>query len=281
MFYYFPILASFVNAVSTYFEKVLFRDKTVKPKNFIPATFFLAFCFAAIFAFPFLGNISPAALNTRNIILFLSMIVLAITTNYLYYYGFCREKLSEVEQWLAMSPLVTVILSSIFYVSERDPRILIAAIIAGVALIFSHTERHRFVLHRGSWALLGSILITGFETLLIKELLVVYSPVALYTIRIGMVAFFTMFIFGAPFKQLGKKNTKSITLISFLWVLVMILTYTSYKNSGLVFTTLVLMLSQVLIFLESMFVFKEKIKPKFLMAIFIILACVAYAEIIR
>ena len=281
MLFYFPVIASFLNAVSTYFEKVLFRDKSVKPRNFIPATFFLAFCFTAIFAFPLFGKISPAALSFKNIAIFIGMIILAITANYLYYYGFCREKLSEVEQWLSMSPLVTVILSSIFFASERDPRILVAAILAGIALIFSHAERHKIRIHRGSWALFGCIMIGGFEALLIKELLLLYSPVALYTIRIGMVAFFTMFLFGPPFKQLGKKNTKMIALVSLLWMVIMILTYTSYKNAGLVFTTLVLMLSQVLIYLESIFVFREKLKPRFVLAIFIILACVAYAEIIR
>lgn len=281
MQYYFPVFASFLNATSAYIEKILYRDRAVKPRNFIPMVFFFAFLFSAILIFPFWGRISPEGFSTKNIAIFLLVVILAILMNYLYYYGFCREKLSEVELWVSASPLVIILLSGLVYPSERDIGVFIAGVIAGFALIFAHWSRRGIKISRGSWALIGSVLVGAAEALLVKYLLEFYSAAALYTIRIGLIAIFTILIFGPPFAKLKSKQVAGIALDGFLWVLTMILVYSSYKNTGLVFTTLVLMLSQVLIYLESFIVFREKLTPRLAVAIFLILACVVYAEIIK
>jgi drug/metabolite transporter (DMT)-like permease len=118
----------------------------------------------------------------------------------------------------------------------------------------------------------------AIEMIFIKILLAVYSPVALYTIRTFLV-FVVLAIFLRPnFEGLNYKKTLIMAGTAFLAVIQMVLIYTSVGREGLVFTTLILILTPILIFIFSIIFYKEKFSIRTLILYIIIIACIAAAS---
>jgi drug/metabolite transporter (DMT)-like permease len=128
------------------------------------------------------------------------------------------------------------------------------------------------------------------EAVLVKELLFLYSPLALYMVRtLGIfIVLFIWYLFLAPyikgeprltFSNWQAKNYKLCFVIALLAVLQMVFTYYGYKHFGVVFTTIVLTLGPILTYIADVIILKERLKKRIVLAAIVILACVAYANI--
>ncbi len=278
----FPFLAVIFNVIDVIKEKSIFSRKRKRYRIFVPFIFLFSFLIISIFLFPFLGKIDPEGLKIIPLLILGLVIIIAAIRNMMYYSGFYREGLSEIEPFVVFTPLLTILIASIFYPDERNWGIIILAVVASLALIFSHVEKKHLKIDKGIIPIMGAIVFESIENNLIKELLYYYSPVAMYTVRVGLVALL-LFIFLKPqVRDLSKKEIKNLFFVGLMWVLVMIFVYYGYQTVGIVYTFLVLMLAPVLIVFGSyVFLRERKIKRKDIIALIIVMFCVILSQFIR
>lgn len=273
------LLSSFSNATEVILDKTIMSKEKVKFISFMSICMFFVFLLTSSL-FPFLGKVDIKALEAPYLLAFGAVILIASLYNYLYYYSLSHEKVTEVEPLAMTHGLIAVILATIIYPNERNTFVFVLALIASSALIFSRIEKRHIKFDKHALAMLGFAALFAVESLFLKELLLVYSPVALYSFRTGVLALL-FFIFLKPkIKGLELKKVGSILLDAFSVSAQYVTLYFAYSRIGLVRTSLIVMIGPVLIFIFSFIFLKEKIVPKKLFADAIILACVGASVLV-
>lgn len=285
-----PIIAAITTAAGVIMDKIVLSYQKVGHRQFLVIIFFFLFLLCLLI-YPFLGKIDPRAFTSDYLILLILVIIIASIYNILFYHGVEKEKIAEVELIIMLSPLTTILIASIFLQAERNLNVFLAGIVASGALVLSHLRQYHLTFGVFQKGLLLYIILYPLEAVLIKNLLFLYSPLALYLIRtFGVFVVLAIwylciapYLRGEPkltFKNWKAKNYQWCLAIAALAVLQMVLTYYAYVGFGVVFTTIVLTLAPILIYLGSVVILKEKLKKRIILAAIIILACIIYVNLV-
>jgi len=283
-----PFFGAFLEAAGTVLEKKILRGKIdFKSYNvfgflaiillILPCIFILGHFFPTLFSL----KIHSSALELKNILIMSLIILLSILANLFIFYAMKWEKITEIEPIRLFQPLFVIIFAFLLYSSERQTGtpIIIAAIIASLALIFSHVKRHHLKMSKYSIAaFLGSIFFAA-ELVISKEILNYYSPMSFYLIRCFFIFIITLLIFRPKFSSIPNKKWPYVFLVAFIWILYRILLYFSYETKGIIITTLLFILAPVFIYIFSYSYLKEKPNWRNILAAIIIIVCVVYAMI--
>lgn len=272
-------------AAGTVLEKKVLRKHKVNYKDYHVFSFFSIVAIIGILIplillfYPSLWAISPEALSLKNLGIMAFIVVSSIIANLSIFYAVKWEKVTELQPIRLLQPLFVILLAFIFYASERqtDFRIISAALIASLALVFSHIKKHHLVFNKYSIsALLGSLFF-AMELVTSKSILDYYSPLSFYFIRCFFIFLFSYMIFKSNPTTFGKKNWIYTLVIAAIWVFYRVLLYSSYTGQGVIFTTLLFLLAPVFVYILSYFYLKEKPTWKNIVSAGIIILCVAYA----
>ena len=279
---------AFLEASGTVIEKIVLRKHKINSK--IYTTFeFLAIVLSAIPIFLILSKIFPSvfsftitqeAFQLKNLLILATIILFALFANLLVFYAIKWEKITELEPIRLAQPLFVVILALILYASEREtpPQVLIAALVASLALIFSHIKKYHISFNKYALAALFGSFFFAVDLALSKFLLPFYSPLSLYFIRSIILLVICLFVFRPKLNIASKKSWFLIAITGFIWVLYRAILYYSYTAKGVIFTTLLFLLTPIFIYLFSYIYLKEKPTWRNITASIIILACVIYAS---
>jgi len=287
--YAIPFFGAFLEAAGTVLEKKILRGKMdFKSYNvfsflaiilvLIPCFLILGHFFPLLFSF----KIQSGALEIKNVLIMSAIILLSILANLFVFYAMKWEKITEIEPIRLFQPLFVIIFAFLLYSSERQTgtSLIIAAVIASLALIFSHVKKHHFRISKYSLAaFLGSVFFAA-ELAISKEILNFYSPMSFYLIRCLFIFIITYLIFRPKFSSIPNQKWPYVFLVAFIWILYRVLLYFSYETKGIIITTLLFILAPVFIYLLSYFYLKEKPNWRNIIAAIIIILCVAYAMII-
>jgi len=277
---YLPLLGSVALSATQVLEKIGLRKKKINSNHFVVALFLTAVVVMIPLMF-FFGKLDSQAFEFKNILIFAGIVLFTILANICYYKAMKWEKLSELEPVHLLQPLFLVLLASIFFVSERNLNILIPSIIAALALIFSHVKKHHLRFDKYILiAILGS-LFYALENLLVKIILPYYSPLSMYFFRSLFALIFLYLIFRPKFsKEIKGKERWIILVTAVLWIFYRVLAFYGYLELGLVFTTLILMLSPIFVYFLAFKFLGEKPGWRNIVAAIVILASVLYAVLI-
>jgi len=274
-----PLIASITQAFGVVIDKVVLSQKQVPISKFIP----LLFALLALFTFlvlPFDSWFSEQVVSWPIIGYFLLMIGLAFSWYILYYRAIQRATIQEFEPILMLSPLVVILLAPIFYLEERNLVILLISFVVGIILVLSHLERGHIKFKKESLGLLACIFLAGLEVLVIRKLLFFFAPAPLYFIRCVVLLLIFLLYFRTNFARIDRSAVWAVVATSLLGVAQMVARFYGYQNLGIVFTTLILSLSPVLVYLLGFLFLKEKIQPKKLIGGALILGGVIVAVLI-
>lgn len=245
---------------------------------YVPILFLFLFLFTAIL-FPFLGNISPKFFEPFYLLIFLGMLIAAVIWNIFYYQGVQSEKIHEFELIIMFQPLLTILLATIFLKGERNIHITIAAAIAAIFLIVAHVKKAHIEITAGSYKLILAIIFISIELILIKILLEVLSPVALYSIRTGIVFIFFILFYRPQINKVANHNVLLIVLSAALGTTQMITKFYGFEKYGVVYTSLILILSPILVYITSTIFLHEKVKFRTVISAVVIILCIIYASL--
>jgi len=281
MVYYFPILGAIALAGGTILERIVLRKKKVGVNLYQTASF-LAIVISLLPLIYFFWKMDPGAMEPKNIVIFFLVIFFSIIANLLVFYSLKWEKVGNLEPARILEPLFVILLAIVFSffaenLYERNLKIIIPAIIASLALVFSHIKRHHLQFNPYFvTAIIGSFFF-ALELVLSRLILDFYSPVTFYFLRSSSIFLLSLLIFRPNFKKLDAKVRWQIFATGFIWTAYRIIVYYGYLNVGVFFTTLLLMLGPIFIYTLAHFILKEKISWRNLIAAIVIVGSIVYA----
>ena len=275
-----PLFAVLGQTGGVLIDKVTLAIRKVR-LNFFIAILFVFLCLLTAPLLPFFGKVDwGQAFSSRYLIYFVAMLIVAIIWNVYYYRGFQYEKLYEFELIIMTTPLITVLLAGIFLPAERNIHIIIVTIIASLAVIFAKIRAHHLYFSKYSIGLVIAVILMSIETIFIKKLLTVYSPASLYFYRTFVIAIFFLIFLKPKLKGEKLSNWFLIIASAATGVLQMVLKFWGFRDLGVIYTTLVLTLAPVLIYISSAYIFHENMKKRSIIAAAIIVGCIVYATML-
>lgn len=273
------LLSSIAAATGLVVDKTALSRERISLKVFLPVVFILLFAFTAVLV-PFQGQIDVSlALLPNTLFLFFLMIVLAIAWNVLFYQGIQKEKVHQHELMMMILPLITVLLAAVFYPEERDWRVFILAVVASIALVFAKGQKEHFFIDRTSYNTFLGVVLMATESIIIRELLFSFSPVALYAFRTLALAIFFMVYYRPAYSRVSRAHWWLIGWSALIGVIQMLARFYAYLDLGIIYTTLVTILAPVIVFLASWEILHEKIRPRVIFAALVVLICVTIATV--
>ncbi|MBU3906699.1 MAG: DMT family transporter [Nanoarchaeota archaeon] len=233
----------------------------------------------------FFWKLDSSALELNNLLILAGVIISAITANLLVFYSLKWEKVSNLEPARILEPLLIIILALIFSLFinsgfyNTNLKVLIPALIAAFAIIFSHTSKSRISFNKYFIAAILGSFFFALELILSRLILNFYSPVTFYFIRCSAIFLISLIIFKPNFKELDKKTFGLTFITGVIWVVYRIVVYYGYLNYGIIFTTLMIMLGPIFIYIFAYIFLKEKLNWKNITTAIIIIGCVLYVSL--
>lgn len=274
----FPFIAALTQVGGILIDKIILTRRQVSLHVFVPVLFLFLFLLTGLIV-PFLGNVSARIFEPYFLIVFLSMLVVAVAWNIFYYQGVQSEKVHEFEMIVMFQPLLTILLATMFLRSERNLHLEIASFAAAAFLIIAHLKKAHLEFSKGSLKLIGAVVFMSIELILIKILLAVFSPAALYFIRTGIIFIFFLLLYRPQINKIAPQNILLIMGSSFLGTTQMVTKFYGFEQFGVIYTSLILILSPVLVYIFSTIFFHEKIKLRTIVSIIVILGSIVYATV--
>jgi len=277
-----PVLGALALATGTILEKTVLRKKKINIKLYQTAIFF-AIVLAMVPFIYFFWKMDAQALELKNILIFSAVIVSSIIANLFIFYSLKWEKISKLQPARILEPLFVILLAILFSffigngLYDRNIKFIIPALIAALALIFSHIKKHHLSFNKYFIAAIIGSFFFALELVISRLILNFYSPITFYFLRCSTIFLLSLIIFRPKFKLLDKKSTWIILITGAIWAVYRIVIYWGYINLGIIFTTLMVMLGPIFIYLFAYKFLKEKLNWRNIIASIIIIACVLYA----
>jgi len=280
---YIPFLGALALGTGTILERLLLKKKKIGIKLYQTASF-LSIVLLMIPLLYFFWKFDSQALELKNILIFFGIIFVAVLANLFSLYSIQGEKVSITEPARILEPLFVILLTMIFGIfivgfRGTNTKIIIPALIAGVAIVFPHLKKEHLKFNKYFVAALLGSLFFALELVLSKLILNFYSPITFYFFRCLFVFAISFILFRPKLKSLDKKVSLKILLIAGVWIIYRVAVYFGYLNYGIIFTTLITMISPIVIYLLASKFLKEKLNWKNILSSVIIVACVIYAII--
>lgn len=274
------ILSTVAGATGLVIDKVALSKRKIGLSVFLPISFLFLFLFTLVLT-PYLGHVDwQVATLTNSMFLLFLMVIVAVAWNALFYQSLQREKIHNHELIMMLGPLVTIVLAAVFFPENVDNRILLLAIIASLALVFSKGQKEHFFVSKNSYNTFLAVILMSTESIIIRELLYSYSPVALYAIRTFFIMIFFFIYYRPNIATIKPQALHWIAASSLFGLIAMIGRFYAYAEVGIILTTLIAILGPLIVFLASWEILHEKIKPRVIFSAIIILACVVIATAI-
>jgi len=272
----FAFVAAISQAAGIIVDKVILTRRRVETRVFIPILFLFLALLTGI-TVPFLGHVSSDFFQLKYILFFIAMVLTTIIWNFFYYHGAQKEKVQEFELIIMFQPLMTILLAAIFVERNVNVHIFIASILASLALILAHLKKMHFELSEYSWGLVIASFFISVEIIFQKILLEVFSPASLYFWRTAIIFIFFYIYYRPHLRQVSNTNVWLIMFTSALGVAQMVTKFYGFDKFGVIYTSLVLIISPILVYILSTILLHEKIRVRMMISLLVILGCIVYA----
>jgi len=281
MVYYLPVLGAVALAGATILEKIVLIKRKINIRLYQTAAF-LAVVISMLPLLYFFWKLDATAWQLKNIMIFLLVVLFSMIANLLFFYSLKWEKVGNLEPARVLEPLFIILLAVVFSffaegLYERNVRVVVPALIAGSVLVFSHIERHHLEFNKYFIATILGSFFFALELVISRLILDFYSPVTFYFLRSSSVFLLSLIIFKPKFKKLNTKVRWIIFATGAIWMVYRVIVYSGYLSVGVVFTTLLLMLGPIFIYIFAFFFLKEKIRWKNFAAAIVIVGAIIYA----
>lgn len=277
-----PVWAAILQTGSATLDKVVLSMRRVSYRTYLgfsfPLIFFITLIIFLIARPPFDVNL----LIGKYFPLILGSVVIVLISNLLYYKSLDKDLLEELQIISLVSNVPAIVFTSIIFTDERNYKIIALAILASLAILWSHWERKHFRIKKDTliflvWVLIGAPLGTPIA----KELLRVWHPISLLLVRDGIAALIFGLVYFRYEKKIELKPALLLIFINALSTAAFIFLWMGYQKIGVVYTVLVFSLQPLLVYISSVILLKEKFQLKKALAFLVILISIGIAQIIR
>ncbi len=282
MIIYLPIFGALAFATLTLMEKIILGKKKINSQTFVSATFLATIIVMLPFIY-FFWKLDAQAFELKNLFIFFLIIISSLTANLLLFFAIKWEKITTLEPAIILEPLFTILLALVFsfifgtILFQRNFNVIFPAIIASLALVFSHIKKHHLDFNKYFLAAIGASFFFALELVLTKLILDYYTPISFYFLRCLSIFIVAFFLFRPKLSAINTKIKWQIFVTGALWVFYRVMVYYGYIQLGVIFTTLLLLLGPVFVYAFARIFLKEKLDKRNILAAIVIIACVLYA----
>lgn len=278
----FPFIAAIMQSASYTLDKTILSVKKVPFKAYLGISFPLLFI-ADLIIFTIFGlKLTPELFADNLGWLLGASIILSIGSNFIFYFALEDDTLGEIETFVLLAPIPTIIFSSLVFPDERNVFIIVLALIATFVVAITHIENYRLNIKKKTLIMLGwHLLAIPFSAGVSKILLQTWNPISFELVRDGAVA---IILGGIFFNEARSANRQAFPLLlatnaisSVAWILY----FTSFQKFGIVYTALLFSIQPSLTYLSSVIFLKEKLQWKRVFGFAVVLSVAVIAQIIR
>ena len=279
-----PVFGAFLESALSIVDKKIINSK-IKFPNYI-VYIFLSIAIVSLPLMFFFWNVKSGALELKNLIIFIVIIVSSVFANFFVFYSLTREDLLEVEPIRLTLPLFSILIAFIFsfffevYSNERNYSIIALSLIASITLIASHVKKNHIYFNKYAVAAIIGSFLFAFELVISKQLLAYYNPITFYFLRSLIIFVIVFSIFSRKLTWVKNKVKIMMLLLALIAVLERVILYYGYQNLGIIFTTTLFILAPVFIYIFAWIFLKEKITTKQIISSIVIVVCVITAIVI-
>jgi uncharacterized membrane protein len=275
-----PVLAALLQAGSFVLDKAIISFRRVTYQAYVGASFPLTFAATLLIFSIVRPSLDLGALDERLLVYLVLSVTILIGTNLLFYRALASDRLSELETLGLLREVPVILLSGAIFADERNPLVIVCALLAAGTIAWAHYEKGHIRISKTTLVfVLWMLGVSAWGPLLSKELLRVWDPVSLELVRSGILAA----ILGAGATRrvlrLSPKNFALIALTNVISTAAWILYYSSYQVFGVVYTVLIFSLRPLLVYLGAVFLLRERVVLKKIVAFFIVLALIGLAQL--
>ena len=276
---YLPILGAVALAGGTIIQRAILKKKNTSVKQYSIMEFFAIVLVMLPFIY-FFWKVDSPAFQLKTIIILALVVIFSIIANLLVYYSVKGEKITNLEPAKVLEPLFVILLAILFSFFlpgfDRNPKIIIPAILSVGALIFSHIKKHHLRFNKYFIAAIFGSFFFGLELVISKLILEYYNPITFYFIRCFFILLFTFLILRLDLRGFNRKTKLTMLLLGAIWVAYRITVYYGYLKLGVISTTIIFMLGPVLVYLFAHIFLREKYNWKNILASIVIVASIIY-----
>lgn len=277
----FPIAAAVLQAVSLTIDKFVLSIKRMEYRKYTGVSFPLSFFVNLALFFIFRPLFPDGWFEGYYGWLLAAAIMIGFFTNILFYRALDHDKLGEIETLSLLNTIPVIIVSGIIFTDERNFAVLLPALAASAAVVWSHWERHHIKIARDTLPyFLWLLAIAPVSAAISKELLSVWNPIALEMARTGVLAAGFLFVFRNAIAKVPPRALRLLILTNILTTVAWALFYFGYQRLGIVHTLLLFSLQPFLVYIASIFILKERPLWKRSVAFAIVLISIGVAEIL-
>lgn len=276
-----PIFAAILEAGADTLDKTILSIRRLDFRSYLGISFPISFFILLIVFFIFRPPLLESTLYANYLwALLILSILISIGNNFFWYRALKYDGLGEMETFGVLSSLPIIIFAGVIFRDERNFYILIPALVATAAIIWSHWNRRHFKIARFTGIfLLWSIFVTPIGEAVLKTLLQTWNPVSLDMIRSGGVALALTPFYYKYDTKVSLNNFGLLVLTNILTTSGWLLYFFSYKYFGIVYTVLIYSLQPLLAYFAALFWLKESINRKKIIAFAIVLLSIIAAQI--
>ena len=277
-----PFIAAFLQAGSFAFDKAILNIRRISWKTYIAVSYPLLFVVDAVIFFivrpPFGWHLFTGIPGA----LVLTSIGMLIITNLLYYRALKDDLLTEMQTLGLLNQVPVILVGFILFSDERRIVPLIAALVASLAVFWSHWEHHKMNIRPRTlpfiiWLLISTPILASFA----KVILAAWNPIVLEMVRDGATALILFPLFVSSIRDVPRRGWFMLFATNILSATAWILYFTGYKTVGIVYTVLVFSLMPLLTYFFSVAFLNEPLVKKKLIAFLVVLASIATAQFLR
>jgi len=282
LLYSIPVIGAVALAFGNIVQRSILKKRKIKIGVYQSAVFLGIVLVMIPFLF-FFWKFELQALHLKNLIFLALIVIFSLIANRLSFYSMKWEKISNIESAKILEPLFVILLAILFSfifdtaLYERNLNVIIPAIIAAIALVFSHIKKHHLQFNKYFIATIFSSLFFALELVTSRLILDYYSPVTFYFIRCLLIVIISFIMFKPKLNKLSTKLRLEIIGAGAIFVIYRFILYYGYLGLGIVFTTLILMLGPIFLYLFAWKFLKDKPNWKNSVASGIIIVSVLYA----
>jgi drug/metabolite transporter (DMT)-like permease len=279
----FPLLAAFTQASSLILHKIGLTRRRIDLGVYLPLLFLFLSLYTLV-TLPFLGWIHyDLVVQPHNLLLLVAVPVVATIWNYLYFLAIKAEKVNSVENIINLGPVFTIVIAWLLAPLLFDPRIAMVAGGATLVLVWGYWEKQRFAFNKVTALLLLSVILASLESVLVAQVLQahVLSPAVLFFIRVIIMWGFFSAYYKPSYAKVKTKTKTFIGLNALLSLVMMLIRFYALRDSGVIYTSLVLVLVPIIVYIGSSRVLHEKLKFKQVVSATAILGVIIYATILK
>lgn len=275
----FPLIAALFQATSMTLDKVILSFKEMNFKLYTGVSFPLVALFTGIMFILFRPTITLALFTPSIILLLVILIGITIINNLLFYQALQHDLLVELKLLDLMRNIPILVISALLFIDERNPILILAALMSFIVVIWSHWENHQFAIRAQTLLFaLWSLTLASFGPSLLKVLLQTLDPITIELIKnIGVALILTPLFYRELSKSFPSGHALGLLLVtnlltSIAWVALSF----GYQQLGVIYTTLIFSLQPLLIYVASALLLKERISRKKVIAFFLVLSVITW-----